>query len=163
MGVSGSGKTTVGRAIAARLELAFIEGDDHHPAANVEKMAAGVPLTDDDRIPWLEGLAALVASHHQRGEGTVLACSALRRSYRDILRTAAPDETFIIHLAVDVETLRTRMLARAGHFMPTSLLASQLETLEPLQDDEAGVTIDATRALAVVIDEALAAVNGGVD
>jgi gluconokinase len=159
MGVAGSGKTTVATAVGEALGWVVIEGDDHHPPENVEKMAAGIPLTDEDRRPWLEALAALVRDHHQRGESTVLACSALRRSYRDILRTAAPDETFIVHLAADPDILRERMRARTGHFMPVDLLESQLATLEPLEPDEAGATIDAARPADEVIAKAVAAVT----
>lgn len=159
MGVAGSGKTTVATGVGEALRLIVIEGDEHHPPENVAKMAAGVPLTDEDRRPWLEALAALVQGHHERGDGTVLACSALRRGYRDILRTAAPGETFVIHLAADVDTLRERMRARTGHFMPVDLLGSQLATLEPLEADEAGAAIDASRAADRVIAEAIAAVG----
>ena len=164
MGVAGSGKSTVGQALADALRYEFLEGDAYHPPENVAKMAAGIPLTDADRVPWLRELASVLGERHRRGIGTVLACSALRRAYRDVLRSAIPiDEAYAVHLAADVAALDHRLATRAGHFMPTSLLASQLATLEPLHDDEAGVTIDATRALGVVIDQALAAVNAGVD
>jgi gluconokinase len=160
MGVSGSGKTSVATALARDLGFVMIEGDDHHPRANVEKMAAGIALTDEDRRPWLEALARLVGRHHERGAGTVLACSALRRAYRDVLRSSVPPaETFTIDLEVHAETLRDRMAQRKGHFMPTSLLESQLATLEPLEPDERGVTIDGNRPLDVVIADALGAVR----
>ena len=162
MGVSGSGKSTVGARLAQELGLEFIEGDEHHPVANVEKMSAGIPLTDDERAPWLRTLAGLVVERHSRGEGTVLACSALRRAYRDVLRAAVPhEESFVIQLDADVETLRPRIRRRRGHFMPAGLLASQLATLEPLEPDETGVLLDAGRALEVVAAEALEAVPVG--
>ena len=115
-------------------------------------MRQGIPLTDDDRRPWLESLAVLLTDRHERGRGTVLACSALRRIYRDTLRAAVPaDETFTIELDVDAATLRTRIASRTGHFMPTSLLESQLATLEHIADDEVGVAVDAGASLDVVI------------
>lgn len=160
MGVSGSGKSAVGAPLAAEVGFEFLEGDDHHPRANIEKMAAGIPLTDADRGPWLRGLADLVAQRHERGEGTVLACSALRRAYRDVLRTAVPpDESFLIQLDADVDTLRSRLLERRGHYMPASLLDSQLATLEPLEPDEAGVVLDSTMLEPDLVAEALFAVN----
>jgi carbohydrate kinase (thermoresistant glucokinase family) len=161
MGVSGSGKTAVGQALADRLGFEFIEGDDHHPETNVEKMAAGIPLTDDDRWPWLRALADLVATRQQRDAGTMLACSALRRTYRDVLRaTIPPEESFVIQLDADEATLRSRLERRRGHYMPASLLESQLATLEPLEPDESGVVLDATKPQAEVVAQALAAIRG---
>jgi carbohydrate kinase (thermoresistant glucokinase family) len=158
MGVSGSGKTTVGEALAEELGFEMVEGDDFHPPENVAKMAAGTPLTDEDRGPWLDALAELLSDRHARGQGTVLACSALRRAYRDILRSAVPaDETFIIQLEADAETLRARMESRRGHYMPPALLESQLATLEPLQPVERGVSLDVTRPIDVVVAEAISA------
>jgi gluconokinase len=160
MGVSGSGKTTIARGLARRLGFEMIEGDDRHPTANVEKMRAGIPLTDDDRRPWLEDLAALLADRHERRKGTVLACSALKRSYRDILRTAIPpEESFVVELHADPDTLRRRMAARAGHFMPTSLLDSQLATLEHIEPDERGVIVDAGESIADVVSAAMEAIQ----
>jgi gluconokinase len=160
MGVSGSGKTGVGERLAAELGFEFIEGDDLHPEPNVEKMAAGIPLTDEDRWPWLRALAEIVAERHQRGAGTILACSALRRAYREILRAAVPmEESFVIQLDADVATLRTRLEHRRGHFMPVSLLESQLATLEPLGPNEPGVVLNATRPEPEVAARALAAVR----
>ena len=148
MGVSGSGKTTVASALARELGLEMIEGDDHHPAANVEKMAAGIPLTDEDRLPWLRELADLLADRHAQAVGTVLACSALRRSYRDILRSRIPlHEAFAVELDADPDALLRRLQERAGHFMPAGLLDSQLATLEPLMDDEQGVIVDADMSI----------------
>jgi gluconokinase len=158
-GVSGSGKSAVAEPLAAVLGFEFIEADEHHPPANIEKMAAGIPLTDDDRRPWLDALARLLAERHRRGVATVLACSALRRAYRDVLRAAVPpDETFVIQLSADAATLEARMRRRRGHYMPASLLASQLATLEPLERDEAGVTLDATPPLDLVVADAATAV-----
>jgi gluconokinase len=155
MGVSGSGKSAVGPRLAAGLGFEFIEGDDHHPAANIEKMAAGVPLTDVDRRPWLDALSRLLADRHRHGVATVLACSALRRAYRDVLRAAVPpEETFVIELDADTATLEARLRHRRGHYMPASLLASQLATLERLERDEAGVVLDAMRPLDVVLADA---------
>jgi len=162
MGVSGSGKTDVAERLARELEFELIEGDDYHPPANIEKMAAGLPLTDDDRWPWLRALGDLAADRHARSEPTVLACSALRRAYRDLLRAAIPsEESFVIHLEADAETLRTRMASRHGHYMPASLLDSQLATLEPLEPDEVGVVLDATKPAPEVVVETLAAVRDG--
>lgn len=161
MGVSASGKTAIGTVLATQLGFEFIEGDDHHPKANVEKMAAGIPLIDEDRWPWLGALADLVAERHQRGAGTVLSCSALRRTYREVLRAAVPpEESFVIQLDADQATLRSRLEQRRGHYMPASLLESQLATLEPLEPDESGVILDATRSAPEVVARALAAVRG---
>lgn len=160
MGVSGSGKTTVGRAVAAELAFEMIEGDDHHPPENVAKMAAGIPLTDADRRPWLQTLAGLLADRHSRGQGTVLACSALRRAYRDVLRTAVPGgETFVFQLDADEATLRSRMESRTGHYMPPALLDSQLATLEPLEPDEPGVILDTTQPPDVVVAAAVSVIR----
>jgi gluconokinase len=160
MGVSGSGKSTVGAAVAAAFRAEFLEGDGYHPVANVEKMAAGIPLTDADREPWLTRLAALLADRHARGVPTVLACSALRRAYRDRLASAVPrDEVFTVLLAADAATLRPRVTERRGHFMPASLLESQLATLEPLEADEAGATIDASATVGDVVAATLAALR----
>lgn len=159
-GVAGSGKSSVASALGGALGLEVVEGDAHHPQSNIDKMAAGIPLTDDDRRPWLETLGELVGRRHAAGLGTVLACSALKRSYRDILRATVPsEESFVIELDADADTLRQRMAERTGHFMPVSLLDSQLATLEPLQPDERGAVIDVTPPLELVIDRALTAVR----
>ena len=158
MGVSGSGKTTVGQALASSLGFEFIEADAFHPAANIERMTAGIPLTDEDREPWLAALVDVVRERHDRGIGTVLACSALRRAYRDRLRTAVPqEESFVVALESNAETLRSRLETRRGHYMPASLLESQLATLEPLERDESGATLDTTRPQELVIADALSA------
>lgn len=141
MGVSGSGKTTVARGVAACMRWPFAEGDDLHPEANVAKMHAGVPLSDADRWPWLRRVGDWLSEREGAGQSAVVACSALRRAYRDLLREGRPHLRFC-HVTLPVEVLEDRMEHRAGHFMPTSLLASQLATLEPLQPDEPGVVVD---------------------
>jgi gluconokinase len=133
MGVSGVGKTTVGKRLAEALGWRFLEGDDFHPPANVEKMAAGIPLTDADRLPWLERLRELVAEVLARGEDAVLACSALKRSYRQLL-TVDPARVRWVYLWAPREVIASRLAARTGHFMPLTLLGSQLETLETPED-----------------------------
>ncbi|MFI2754007.1 gluconokinase [Cellulomonas sp. P22] len=154
MGVAGSGKTTVARLLAARLGRPFLEADDLHPTANVAKMTAGIPLTDADRGPWLRTIRDWMTAQTEAGRASVLTCSALRVTYRDVLRGAKGDVRFI-HLALPPEVLAARLAARRDHFMPTSLLASQLATLEPLTSDEAGCTVEAV-APAAELAEALA-------
>ncbi len=139
MGVSGSGKSTVGELIATRLGATFIDGDLLHPKANVAKMESGTPLNDEDRKPWLETIGQKFVEAD--GHSLVIACSALKRTYRDIIRAAAPRAQFVL-LHGAAELLAQRLNHRRGHFMPSSLLASQLATLEPLESDEAGFTLD---------------------
>lgn len=136
MGVSGCGKSTLAAALAKALRLPLIEGDDLHPPENLAKMGSGIALRDADRLPWLRRLAAELS---RRGPA-VLACSALRRGYRDVLRDAGP--LAFVHLTGPRDLLLARLKARAGHFFPSALLESQLATLEPLTPDEAGVTVD---------------------
>ncbi|MEJ7832765.1 MAG: gluconokinase [Nocardioides sp.] len=150
-GVSGTGKTTVGRALAARLRVPFADGDDRHPPANVEKMERGEPLTDEDRWPWLDEVGSWLTEHP---DGGVIACSALRRTYRDRLRGCATDVRFLV-LTGDPVLLADRQAHRAGHFMPVSLLASQLAAYEPLAPDEAGTTVDVDRSVDDVVREFL--------
>lgn len=140
MGVSGSGKSTVARAVQERLGWEMAEGDDFHPPENVAKMSEGTPLTDADRWGWLESLAAWTAEREARDEPTIMACSALRRAYRDVLRRGG-ENTFFVHCAGDQHLLLDRMNAR-DHFMPPILLESQLDTLESLGPDEAGMDVD---------------------
>ncbi|WP_035951040.1 gluconokinase [Parafrankia sp. EUN1f] len=135
MGVSGCGKSTVAASAARTLGRPFLEGDDLHPPANRARMAAGSPLTDDDRWPWLHLIRAWMVEH----PGGVVACSALRRGYRDLLRTAG--DVRFVHISVPADVLRQRLTDRTGHWMPASLLDSQLATLEPLTPDE-GVILD---------------------
>lgn len=140
MGVSGTGKTTVATQLARDLGWAFAEGDTFHPAANVEKMRAGHALDDEDRWPWLEALAAWIGEREDEGVGAVVTCSALTRSYRDVLRRGNPSVWFA-HVATSPEALRARVATRTDHYMPPSLLDSQLAALEPLGADEPGVTV----------------------
>lgn len=149
MGVSGSGKTTLGAALAQRLRVPFADADDFHPEANVEKMAAGLALDDEDRRPWLDAIGAWLAGHPSGG---VVACSALRRAYRDRLRGYA-DGLTCIHVHGDREVIERRVASRTGHFMPPSLLESQLETLETLEPDEAGFAVDLDRPVDDLVDE----------
>jgi gluconokinase len=157
MGVSGSGKTTLAGRLAAHLQYAFADADDFHPPHNVAKMARGEPLTDVDRAPWLQTVAEWIAEHHASGRSTVLACSALKRRYRDTLRGAAPLHVFFIHLDVPREALKERLRHRTGHYMPPELLDSQLATLEPLQPDERGIVLDAAATPATLVERAVAA------
>jgi gluconokinase len=129
MGVAGVGKTLVGSQLAAALDVPFLEGDELHPPANVRKMAQGVPLTDADRLPWLSAIAARIGEARRAGTGIVVSCSALKRAYRDLLRAADPELRFV-HLTGDRDLIAQRLATRVGHFMPASLLASQLATLE---------------------------------
>jgi gluconokinase len=147
MGVSGSGKSTVGAALAQRLGVPFADADDLHPAANIAKMTAGVALDDDDRYPWLEAIGAWLASHP---EGGVMSCSALKRKYRDQLRHHVRHLEFL-HLEGTHEVIARRQASRPGHFMPTSLLTSQFRTLEPLQPDELGVVIDVDQSIDAIV------------
>jgi gluconokinase len=149
MGVAGAGKTTIGRALAAALDVTFIDADDLHPPSNVSKMSAGVPLDDDDRWPWLDVVGSAVAD---RSGGSVIACSALKRRYRDALRAHAAGLLFV-HLAPPPALLRARLRSRPDHFMPPSLLESQLGALEPLEADEAGVTITTTALVDELVSE----------
>jgi gluconokinase len=138
MGVSGSGKTTVGAALAGRLGVRYADADDFHPAANIAKMSTGAPLDDEDRRPWLAAVAAWMGVH--RPTGGVVSCSALRRSYRDALRSRAPDAVFL-HLSGSPEIVARRVAGRPAHFMPVALVRSQFETLEPLGADERGTAV----------------------
>lgn len=146
MGVSGCGKSSVGSALAEALGARFIDGDDLHPEANKAKMGAGIPLDDDDRWPWLD----LVGKALAEGAGTVIACSALKRAYRDRIRATAPN-TFFVHLDGTREILQQRLGGRKGHFMPATLLDSQLAILEPLETDEFGSVIDIDQSLSQII------------
>ncbi|WP_055534154.1 gluconokinase, partial [Streptomyces graminilatus] len=139
MGVSGTGKTTVGLLLAARLGVPYAEADDFHSSASIRKMTAGIPLTDDDRWPWLDAIGEW--AHGRAGLGGVVSCSALKRVYRDRLRSAAPGVVFV-HLAGEQGLVAERVAARRGHFMPAALLDSQFAILEPLGADEVGVVVD---------------------
>ena len=152
MGVSGSGKSTVGAALAQRVRVPFADADDFHPPANIDKMTAGQALNDDDRYPWLEAIGEWLAAHCP--DGGVMSCSALRRKYRDQLRRHCP-ETIFLHLAGTPEVIGRRQASRPGHFMPASLLASQFETLEPLEPDERGVVIDVDQDIDAIVESYL--------
>ena len=153
MGVSGSGKSTAARAVQQQLGWEYAEGDDFHPEANVAKMRDGIPLTDADRWGWLESLAAWTAERDDRGEPTIITCSALRRAYRDVLRRGG-EGTFFVHSTGDKHMILERMNARE-HFMPPSLLESQLDILEPLEPDEQGMDVDPALAVDLIVAQVL--------
>ena len=148
MGVSGSGKTTVGRELATRLGVPYADADEFHPPANIAKMSAGIPLDDTDRAPWLAAIAGWLAEH--RGTGAVVSCSALKRRYRDILRAPVGHLPFL-HLHGSPEVVEQRVAQRPGHFMPASLVASQFADLEPLQADEEGMVADLAEPVPAVV------------
>lgn len=148
MGVSGSGKSAVGAALAQRLRVPFADADDFHPPANIAKMTAGRALDDEDRYPWLEAVGEWLGSHATTG--AVMSCSALRRTYRDQLRHHAPTVEFL-HLQGDPEVISGRQANRPGHFMPASLLHSQLSTLEPLAPDELGQVVDVDQSIEAIV------------
>jgi gluconokinase len=154
MGVSGSGKSTVAAGLVERLGWEFAEGDDFHPPANVDKMRSGTPLDDEDRWPWLRTLAAWIGEHEQAGTSAVVTCSALKRAYRDVLREGHPSVWFA-HVTADRELLSERVEHRTGHYMPPSLLDSQLALLEPLGDDEPGAAISGAGAPEEVVAQLL--------
>jgi len=140
MGVAGSGKTTIGAKLARALDIAFVEGDELHPTENVRRMAAGIPLTDDDRRPWLLAIAARLREAKRAGAGLVVSSSALKRSYRDLLRSEAQADVQVVYLKGTRELVAERMAQRRGHFMPPALLESQFATLEePAPDEHAWV------------------------
>ncbi|MGV9769436.1 gluconokinase [Microbacterium sp. NPDC003461] len=139
MGVSAVGKSTVGRLLAESLGVPFVDGDDLHPDSSIRKMASGTPLDDRDRIPWLHACGRELGAPRQ---GAVIACSALTRPYRDIIRGETPEALFV-HLHADEASISSRATGRSSHFMPSGLLASQLATLRPLDPDERGITVDA--------------------
>lgn len=140
MGVAGSGKTTLARLLQERLGRPYAEADDFHPQANVDKMRAGIPLTDADRAPWLAALRDWLTAQARAGRSTVVTCSALRRAYRDVLREAEGRVRFV-HLVAEPDVIGQRLAARTDHFMPPSLLPSQLAALEPLAEDEDGIVV----------------------
>lgn len=152
MGVSGCGKSTVMRLLAERLGWTAAEGDAFHPAANIEKMRAGHELTDADRWPWLEAIAAWIREQEQAGRNAIVTCSALKRIYRDRLRGDNPSVWFV-HLAAPREVIAARLARRAGHFMPPSLLDSQLAELEPLAAAEPGLTLSAAGSAEATVSE----------
>jgi gluconokinase len=163
MGVSGSGKSTLGVALAAAIGCPFLEGDDFHAPEAVEKMRAGIPLTDDDRWPWLDRLGSALGSEVARNKIAVAACSALRKAYRDRLRQAIPAPVGFVLMDANPEELLRRLTARTHHYMPASLLTSQLDTLErPQPEHDAGrpgepaIALDATRPVATLCEQTIA-------
>ncbi|MCS0601991.1 gluconokinase [Streptomyces sp. LP11] len=156
MGVAGTGKTTIGPLLAARLGVPYAEGDDFHPRANIDKMSAGVPLDDSDRWPWLDAIGHW--AHGRAGLGGVVSSSALKRAYRDRLRSVAPGVVFV-HLTGDRKLIGDRMRQRQGHFMPTALLDSQFATLQPLAADEAGVAVDVAGSPEEITERAVRALD----
>jgi gluconokinase len=161
MGVSGSGKSTVGAALAQRLRVPFEDADDLHPPANIAKMTAGHALDDEDRYPWLEAVGGWLAA---RPDGGVMSCSALKRKYRDQLRHHAPHLTFLL-LEGSMEVIARRQASRPGHFMPASLLRSQFATLEPLAPDEDGLVVDVDQSVDAIVDGYVGAIGseGGTE
>lgn len=155
MGVSGTGKTTIGQAIAERIHAPFIDADDLHSDEARATMASGTPLTDNDRRPWLARVGAAINVALAESGRIVIACSALKRDYRDQLRAASTAPISFVHLTADPELIARRMSSRPGHFMPTSLLQSQLDTLEPLDADERGVQVDVSAPVSEVVAQAL--------
>ena len=159
MGVSGAGKTTLGRALAERLEWDFQDGDDLHPARNVEKMRSGAPLADEDRIPWLDRVRAWVDEHLDQGRSGVIACSALKRRYRQQLG-ADRAAVVLVYLVAEPGLLEDRLRRRPGHFMPATLLPSQLAALEPPGDAERAIVVQAAEPLETQVDEVIEALDG---
>ncbi len=158
MGVSGSGKSAVGAALAQRLRVPFADADDFHTPANIAKMSACHPLDDHDRHPWLEAIGVWLDAHPHGG---VMSCSALKRKYRDQLRHHAPGVAFV-HLNGDREVIARRQSSRPGHFMPTALLGSQLSTLEPLAPDERGLVIDIDQGIDEIVQDFVDRTGHGV-
>lgn len=160
MGVSGSGKSTVGKQLSQRTGLPFFDGDDYHPQGNVLKMAAGKPLTDEDRHPWLETLHELIVNSLARGESLILASSALKETYRNTLRGDFGERVMFVHLQGDFELIYRRMEDRRGHFMEKDMLHSQFETLEKPKD---GLTVDIDQPIPAIVDEIMDTFQLGQD
>ncbi|MCM2291343.1 gluconokinase [Allorhizobium sp. BGMRC 0089] len=154
MGVSGCGKTSIGEGLAERLHRPFLEGDSLHPQSNVEKMARGTPLTDDDRWPWLAAIGARMQHSIAEGKPLIVSCSSLKRSYRDLLREATGNNTVFVFLDGSEDLLTRRMSGREGHFMPVSLLKSQLATLENPTGEPGVVTVSIDQPVSAIIEDA---------
>jgi gluconokinase len=153
MGVSGCGKSSIAAAIAAKFGWRFIEGDNLHPTSNIETMSKGIPLTDDDRLPWLAAIGTEIGDHQQGG--IVVSCSALKRSYRDLLREAAQGNLVFVYLYGSRQVLEQRMSGRQGHFMPVSLLENQLEALQDPRGETGVITVVIDQPVADLIDDVL--------
>ncbi|HEV2671709.1 MAG TPA: gluconokinase [Gemmatimonadales bacterium] len=156
MGVAGSGKTTIGAKLAHALGVEFIDGDDLHPPQNVQRMAAGIPLTDEDREPWLLAIAARLRAAKRARRGLVVACSALKRRYRDLLRSQGAADTRFVHLAGERPLLAERLSIRRGHYMPAGLLDSQLAALEQPEPDEQAWVCDIRETPDAIVADLLA-------
>lgn len=159
MGVTGCGKTTVGRLLAERLGVAYAEADAFHPPANIAKMASGQALDDQDRAPWLAAIAGWISARGHAGQGGVVSCSALKYRYRDVLRQAAAGVWFL-HLDADRDLITRRVAGRRGHFMPVSLVDSQFQALEPLRPEEAGAVVVAHAPAEDIVAAAMAHLGG---
>ncbi len=151
MGVAGCGKSSVGAMLSDRLGVPYVDGDDLHPAGNVDKMRLGTPLTDDDRWPWLDRVAATLNAQAP----LILGCSALKRAYRDRIRAGAGGPVRFVHLAGSRALIAARMSARKGHYMPMSLIDSQFAALEPPEPDETAMTVDINQPLTDIVDKVL--------
>ncbi|VXB59915.1 gluconokinase [Citricoccus sp. K5] len=158
MGISGSGKTTLAERLAEKLNRAYAEADEFHSPANIEKMRSGAPLTDEDRAPWLESIRDWMDAAANAG-GTIVTCSALKRTYRDVLRQAS-GRVFFLHVTCDPAVITDRMEHRLGHFMPASLVPSQLATLEELGTDEDGAVLVNSGSVDELVEQALTIVAG---
>jgi len=158
MGVSGTGKTTVGEAVARRLHWDFLEGDVLHPPANLAKMSSGQPLDDADRAPWLAAIAAHIDEWRRAGRSGIVSCSALKRKYREIIMGDRP-EVLLVYLEGSREVIAQRLARRRGHFMPASLLDSQLATIEPPASDEYPITVDIDAPITTIVDQIVAALS----
>lgn len=161
MGVSGCGKSSVGEALAAHFAVPYIEGDAIHPPANIAKMSAGTPLNDEDRWPWLDALSARLKAQAAQNCGAIASCSSLKKSYRDRLQAGSGPQTRFIFLNCSRKTLERNQSARKGHFMPQSLLDSQLATLEPPHDEARAIVIDGNLSFDVVIQSIVAKLEQG--
>lgn len=161
MGVSGSGKTLVGAALAKAMGANFVEGDAYHPTQNIERMASGLPLRDEDRWGWLDAIAVEIEEAERDGSELVVTCSALKRAYRDRLRRASERIVFV-YLDVARDVAAARVAGRKGHFMPASLIDSQFAALEPPESDEAAIKVDATKELGELVGSISNALQGGI-